>query len=214
MENSDILCIQEHWLYTYKHHLITEFSPDHRGFAKSVDMNDQLLPQERSRGHGGIAILWNKKIDKYITVQQDGGHRVQVIEINRKNNKWCIINTYMPCRGTHTKDDYEEILDEINEIIVRFGNTHNIIICGDMNASLHREPPNKQDLQLRKFMKEKNLLVKENPKGENTFSHHNGINMAKLDYILYSEDVHNVISADQIEESCNDVNVSDHAPLS
>ena len=45
----------------------------------------------------------------------------------------------MPCRGNgHTADDYQQILDEISEILTKYGGTAKFVIGGDMNTSFRR----------------------------------------------------------------------------
>jgi hypothetical protein len=49
----------------------------------------------------------------------------------------------MPTRGGNaTLDDYKAVLDELSEIIEKYRSTYDIIIGGDMNASLHRSDRN------------------------------------------------------------------------
>ena len=49
----------------------------------------------------------------------------------------------MPTRGGNaTLDDCKAVLDELSEIIEKYRSIYDIIIGGDMNASLHRSDRN------------------------------------------------------------------------
>ena len=66
MEQADITCIQEHWLYTFEHQELDRLSTSHNAHSKSVDMQNNILPTERTRGHAGIATIWKDSIDRAV----------------------------------------------------------------------------------------------------------------------------------------------------
>ncbi|CAC5365303.1 unnamed protein product [Mytilus coruscus] len=79
-----------------------------------------------------------KKFDQYTELLLD--RRNRIISIKLKYEKPLIlICAYMPTRGSNTYDDYQAVLDEIAEIVEKYGATADIILGGDMNASLHRK---------------------------------------------------------------------------
>ena len=119
----------------------------------------------------------------------------------------------MPCRNTHTGDDFEDTLSQLQEIMTKYRPTHHILICGDLNASLHRTPPNQQDNFLERFCKEEKLVFNEHLSPEDTFQHHNGLHTAKLDYILCGIESKHIISEAKIHHNANQLNASDHKPL-
>ena len=62
-----------------------------------------------------------------------------VITVKASPKPLCIMNVYMPSRGSTEADaEYEETLDQIHEIVIKFNASHDIVIGGDWNASLHR----------------------------------------------------------------------------
>lgn len=69
----------------------------------------------------------------------DGNTRIQVLTINSKPASTCLINLYMPSAQLNGDMEYKDTLDQINEIIDRYKETYQIIVYGDMNASLHRD---------------------------------------------------------------------------
>ena len=91
----------------------------------------------------------------------------------------------MPCRGrSYSAQDYSDTIDQLTEIISKFSASHNIILAGDMNGSIHREPPNIHDVALRNFLENFDLLPSQDYPTSPTFHHHDGISEAVIDYIL------------------------------
>ncbi|KAK3089114.1 hypothetical protein FSP39_000940 [Pinctada imbricata] len=203
----DIVCVQETWLYEFESNFILNLSPDHSATSKSVDRDDPITPAERSRGHGGVAIIWKNSHDKSIKILEDGGIRINVIEV-KTPQPLILINTYLPARNGGQKDSYAEILDELSEIIYKYRQTHEIIVMGDMNASLFRSPPNGQDIMFREFCVKSNIIVTDSYPQNDTFYHHNGKHSASLDYILPINNPSLVTDVRVLTEDA--VNLSDH----
>jgi hypothetical protein len=134
------------------------------------------------------------------------------IEVIIDSDFFCIINAYLPCRGIYSEADYEEILDEIGEIIQKYGPTHHIILMGDMNASLNKEIPNSRDKHFIRFCTE-NCIYTDVPK-ENTFFHVNGTDVNQSDYILCTlEDKELLLAYKTVGQTELVSNTSDHVPV-
>ena len=65
-------CINEHWLFSCEHTCTCKYSNSiSRDYfwtctsSPDVESSSYILPQA-SRGHGGVAILWHKLLDKFI----------------------------------------------------------------------------------------------------------------------------------------------------
>ncbi|VDI00229.1 Hypothetical predicted protein [Mytilus galloprovincialis] len=116
----------------------------------------------------------------------DGNNRIQVITINSSPLKTCLVNVYMPSLQVAGDLDYKDTLDQISEIIEKYKDSYQTIICGDMNASLHRDN-RRRDQNFKEFMSNNNLsLANRYPKAP-TFFHHNGKpNWAKCDTNIYT----------------------------
>ena len=54
------------------------------------------------------------------------------IKCNPRN--LCVINTYMPTRGPDSAKDYEDCLDQLREIVIKYQDNHTLILCGDLNG--------------------------------------------------------------------------------
>ena len=82
-------------------------------------------------------MLWKKEIGHLIQVQQDGGNRIQCIEV-KGQNPLMLISVYMPCKGlTDNSEHFTDCLDQLNEIFEKYSPTHTIIIGGDWNKDLY-----------------------------------------------------------------------------
>ena len=158
-------------------------------------------------GHGGVAIIWKDIHDNIIQPLEDGGVRINVIEI-KTPEPLIIVNSYLPARNGGQKDQYLEILDELSEIIYKYSPTHRIVIMGGMNASLFRTPPNVQDQMFRSFCTKHNITISDLYPQIDTFFHHNGKHSASLDYILQANN--QGLVSDVRVQTDDPVNLSDH----
>ena len=108
---SGILCLQEHWLFDFETHFLNGLSNCHSYHSKSVDAGDPISPLQRPRGCGGVAIIWPSDWDSKVERCHDGGVHIVAITIKCNPRNLCVINTYMPTRGTDSIKDYEDCLD-------------------------------------------------------------------------------------------------------
>ncbi len=139
LNTHDIVCIQEHWLYSFETHILnTLASPTHEAFTKCVDDNDPISPLQRPRGMRGVAVLWHRRLSHLVTVHPDGSDRVCVITIKTTSDRdLCVVTVYMPSRGlSDSEREFQAMLTELEEILLKFQVSHHIILAGDWNASL------------------------------------------------------------------------------
>ena len=156
-------------------------------FVKCFD--DDIIgdPIERRRGHAGVAISVNNKLQHLVELLPDGSNRVLAIRLNISKTL-IIVCVYMPTRGgKSTLDDYKSILDELSEIIEKYKQIADIIIGGDMNASLHRRDLNvPQDNAFANFIQLNKLQIPETCRKQSTFYHFNQRDQSQIDYFLQS----------------------------
>ena len=186
LEEHDLVCIQEHWLFNYEQNWISNNIKNLKVHIKSVDDDDPISHAQKIRGYGGIAIIGNnQQINDSLKELPDGNTRIQVLELKSNDIRVAIVNCYMPCRNSRTGlTDYDEALDRLGEILIKYRETHNIILAGDFNASLTRTPENSHDKKLRQFFKEHNIQQANTNTNTPTFHHHNGKDKAQIDYII------------------------------
>ena len=189
MRSHDLILIQEHWLYGFEKHKLHDFCND-RDFlctVKSSDDDDPITALQRSRGKGGTAVLWNSKIRDNISILPDGCNRLIAFILESNQASICVVNAYMPCRGSYTDDDFLQVLDEIREIKAKYVNKP-LLLVEDLNASSSRSPLTHRDKLLLKFMYDNDLhLPRLFPKGD-TYIHPSGKNSSQIDVILSPSD--------------------------
>ncbi|MES9904479.1 MAG: reverse transcriptase domain-containing protein [Sedimenticola sp.] len=209
-KTTDIILLQEHWLFKCQLHLLNEVNDQYIGSGKSVDMNDPIAPVQMPRGYGGVAILWNKNINHLVTDLDLGNERIKCIEIEAQK-PILIMCVYMPCRGS--KDnylDFQDCIAQIHEIIQTFQHTHRILIGGDLNESALTIADNRRSRCLHQFLRENELVTWET---DCTFIHPNGKDSSTIDFFLATDRVKQVVNSVKRVDDCIS-NVSDHYPVS
>ena len=209
MHNSvDIFLLQEHWLFDFELSELSEIYPKILGKGKAVDTDDPIPATYLPRGYGGVAILWKKELDKFIKHLPDGSNRIQCIRIEA-NKPIIIISVYFPTKSS--SDSYEsfcDCLDQLHEIIMKYGSSHDIIIGGDLNEDIYNdENKSGRKKRLLQFIEECNLTT--NQKGP-TFINVAGVDTSEIDYFLYPKN-RSLLSRRIIDLPFN---VSDHHPIS
>ena len=111
--NSDVILLQEHWLFECQLFILKGIHEDYNGAGKVVDFRDPITQVQMPRGYGGIGILWKKNIDHLVTELPDGGNRIQCVLIQAQK-PILLISTYMPCKGVN--DNYEAFLDCLDQL--------------------------------------------------------------------------------------------------
>lgn len=210
MANSvDIILIQEHWLFKCQLNLLNEVNEKLMASGKSVDFYDPIPPIQIPRGYGGVAILWNKNIDQLVNDLDFGNERIKCIELNTIN-PLLIVCVYMPCNGE--KDSYHAFVDcieQLQELILRFQSSHDIIIGGDFNENALVNNGSKRNQLFHTFLRENELVTKDTGY---TFIHPNGRDVSSIDFFLYKQkNLHKVIKISRLDFM---ENVSDHYPVS
>ena len=132
-KDSDIVCLQETW-YT-KHDLkhVNNLYDSFRGIGVSTtDYSDGIV-----HGHppGGVTIMWDVKIDRYVRLLDLNLDWCVAIEITLGFKKCTIFYVYMPCQGHDNEPMYVENLDILKAITDELYYTCYAIIC-DWNANL------------------------------------------------------------------------------
>ena len=123
----DILCIQEQRFGENKHQI------NERIKNLEKKSNCKVYHSKIPNKNLGIALLVKQHILNYIKnykVLTDG--RTQLLELNKENKIYNIINLYGPARETHRGDFYKNFLSQIK-------NLKNRIIIGDWNLILHAD---------------------------------------------------------------------------
>ena len=100
--------------------------------------------------------------------------------------------------------EFQECINEIYELIQKYGNTHKILI-GDLNEDLNNASGSKRNNYLREFINEGQLKFNNMSK---TFTNANGKECSEIDYFLHNLST----SYKEVLDSITS-NTSDHYPI-
>lgn len=207
-KTEDIILVQEHWLSKCQLNLLDEINEQFMTSGKSVDHYNPKSPAQIPRGYGGVAIIWNKNIDHIVNDLDIGRERINCIEFLLQR-PMLIVSVYMPCNGE--KDNYYsfmECVEQLQEIIYKYRDSHDIIIGGDFNENATQQLGTKRSKCLHKFLSDNNLVTR---KTENTFIHSNGRDTSLIDFIVYQETFESKIQIKRADHYIS--NVFDHYPV-
>ena len=131
-DKSDVLLIQEHWLYDFEFGNFSNVLTGSKYIAKSDMQNDVI---NYGRPYGGVAIIWKKSLVVEINEINTLSNRLCAIRITSHNLDIILVNIYMPCNEYNLNDEFIEILFEV----VTICNTYecsDIVIAGDFNCDI------------------------------------------------------------------------------
>ena len=157
--NSDIILLQEHWLWPFELDQLNTVLPGFSSFATS----DSRLTAESNltRGCGGVAFQWNSSLCvSPVTTTSD---RVFAVEIELSGITLTVVNVYFPAYGCD--EEYRECLSSLDDIVSSHS-SNPMLIAGDFNAHLGHlgglrghGSPNQQGLLLKQMIDRQELIV-------------------------------------------------------
>ena len=136
------------------------------------------------RDYDGVAVLWHSSIDHDIRPVDDGGERIQCVEVTVSgNDKLLVVSVYFPTKGgTDSVMDFQDCLDQLYEIFQKYQTTHHIITGGDLNEDLSSAGKRNKRLDyLINFISELNFNYTCSVK---TFMNSTGVDCTETDYFL------------------------------
>ena len=186
----------------------------HTCFARSVDDDDPISPYQRPRGYGGIAVFIPLQWAAITKNTMDGDHRLSVTTIDLPNLKLCVVNCYLPCHGYRTSySDYNDCLIQLREIFIKFSPSYEIVLCGDMNATIMKESPDSHDTLLDNFCKDMCFVIPPGSDSGPTFRHPDG-RVSRIDFImLHHSNLHLISEVKYEDDDSAHLNTSDHIAL-
>ena len=206
---NDILCIQEHWLYSFEEEFLKELLPGLHFHIKCVDDAYPIGPLMKPKGTAGVAIIWNSNINSLITPLQDGSHRCMLVQVGDMPPTF-ILNTYMPTNGS--SDDYGDVLDEVHVIYEKYSTLGEIIWVGDQNGDLNRRKPYENDKLLTEAIHELGIVSVDKSKTP-TYHHFVGGITSKIDYMFIQPQTLSKVSKFRIDVR-HPLNLSCHDAIS
>ena len=207
---SDIVLVQEHWLYDFELDRLVEHIDGVDLVGVSAMESDSLT---FGRPHGGCAIIIKRRLGCSIShVPTDSRRLCACICDFKDNTRLLVINTYMPCDGS----DIAMFLDELQNIagiIEHYNDINYVIVGGDFNADLERTYSLRGSV-LKSFCSNFDLhLCVTNDVARIEFTYFNEFSNAKsvVDHFLISENLSEKLFHYECLQDGN--NLSDHMPL-
>ena len=209
-KDSDIVCLQETW-YTKQDlkHVNNLYDSFHGIGVSTTDYSDGIV-----HGHppGGVTIMWDVKIDRYVRPLDLNLDWCVAIEITLGFKKCTILYVYMPCQCHDNEPMYVENLDILKAITDELDYTCYAII-GDWNANLCDIDNSLFAGHMKNFCSETNLNISSCahlPERSYTYVSERWNTTSWLDHVIASNDFHNSISKINI---IYDVSDEDHIPF-
>ena len=205
----DVVLVQEHWQFDCQLDSLNTVCQKYIGCGKAVDTGNPILPVQMPRGYGGVAVLWKDSIDHLVNKVSDGGNRIQCVEIASRE-PLLLISVYMPCKGLRENvEEFQDCLAQVQEIIVKYSDSHGIIVGGDFNEDFFSEKASTRLHSLKTFVKESGLSTQQTAK---TYMNNDGVDTSLIDYIFFNEKLDRksprITRLEDIHSS-----VSDHYPV-
>ncbi len=167
----------------YKQDNLRNYWDEHDYFIASVDEDHPFSPLQPPRGYGGVAIVWKRsltRIHRPVLRSPD----IVATELTIEGKVLLCISVYMPCRGKRDADtQFSRVLDHLYQILQDHINIP-ILLGGDWNSSLTRNPPEPRDIKLRQFITQNHLTTLPIPPHVPTFMHHNKKDQSQIDYLF------------------------------
>jgi endonuclease/exonuclease/phosphatase family metal-dependent hydrolase len=121
-----------------------------------------------------------------------------------------VINAYMPCRGQYSNAEFQQEIDQLEEICLKFHDYH-IVLAGDFNIDTSKNVDSRTRYFTR-FVKNNDLqevFKIEQP----TFRQHSGKGHSKIDYIFINNKLKEAMSTAEYKVLQDPLNCSDHDAL-
>ena len=128
----DIVLLQETWMFRSQLPMLSSISNEFVGYGLSSMKDEQQI--HTGRPFGGIAMLWRKSLNKYISIVTYDCDRIVGLKFESNSFAALFVCVYLPYDCSDNFDDYMFLLAKISQIIDEF-QTPYVYVCGDFNAN-------------------------------------------------------------------------------
>ena len=143
-ENSDIVFLQEHWLFPSDLSSLNNVHQDFMSYGiSSIDPSDSLI---LGRPYGGVAVLWKNDLAQFVNPVSFNDDRIIGLECHINNVKILFLGVYLPYDNKRNFDQYVYYLSKLKSIIDDFDSPH-VCLLGDFNADVYKQSEFGNELQ-------------------------------------------------------------------
>ena len=206
--NSDIICVQEHWLLPSNLNCFNEFNSHFIGFSSSAMDSVAGRGILRGRPFGGVGVLVNRchahKVKCLATAE-----RFLILSVHNV----IIINVYLPvCKEQNGYiNDMSDIFSGISYVLDQYPD-YSVIVAGDFNCDIVSD--NIGCKLVAQFMVEHRLACCDkwcNKDIKYTYCHASLDSRSFIDHFLVSNSICSQVEGCEVVDS--GVNLSDHLPI-
>ena len=130
-ENSDVVFLQEHWLFPSDLPSLNNIHPDFISFGVSaMDPSTMLMS---GRPYGGVAVLWRKSLTHLVKPLTYDDDRILGLELDQGETKFLFLGVYLPYCAPCNFESYVSYLGKIKAIVDEFDSPY-VCALGDFNA--------------------------------------------------------------------------------
>ena len=205
---SDILMLQETWLYNFEHTMFNNVLPLSQSHA--VSAMDEAEIGRRGRPYGGCSIVWHNNLNLSIEPLKMLSTRICAAHIKGENINCIIASIYMPSDDNNNDncETFGDVLYELSTLIALYDDC-DIIIGGDFNVDFDRALSRNLNI-FKHFMNDEELLCPSIHVTANNFTREDiHGNRSFIDHFLLSENIiHNNFNI-----AYDGNNLSDHKPI-
>lgn len=151
---SDIVFIQEHWLFPSDLSLLNNVHSDYMAYGiSSIDPTDGLL---LGRPFGGVAVLWRNNLAPFVKPITYADDRIIGLECDIGDHKLLFLGVYLPYDTKQNFDQYVHYLAKVKCIVDDFDSPY-VCVLGDFNADIIKQSDFGKELQ--SFCDDANLKI-------------------------------------------------------
>ena len=205
MLHNDVLLLQEHCLFTSHLHKLQGVG--NVELVGKSSMNENIMLQ--GRPFGGCAILYKSNLACKSVVIGCNNDRLCALLLNFSDTcNILLFNVDMPCDSGRVNEDFDDVLNEIEQIIHQINPLH-IIVGGDLNTDFNRSTYNSR--VLREFVQAQDMNVCIDMEIANVpYTFIGPSSISRIDHFLISSELAKlVVSCNIVDEHLH----SDHVPL-
>ena len=206
-EKSDVLLLQEHWLYNFEFNEFNRILKRCKYVSKS-SMNECCINE--GRPFGGVAILFKDVNGFFFEEIPTISDRIVAVRFQFGSFRCVFASIYMPCNVASNNDEFFEILTELSMLSSIYDDI-NLIIGGDFNVNYQIHSTRSE---IFKNFKSNIELFCPNADGENKYSYsfmNSAGDRSMIDYIFLNHEIISKITNFEILYEGD--NLSDHFPL-
>ena len=205
---SDVVFIQEHWLFPSE---LTSLNNIHHDFVSfgvsSMDPSTNLIV---GRPYGGVAVLWKNYLSPFIRPVSYDDDRIIGLEYSFCDFKMLFVGVYLPYDTKNNFGQYVYYLAKLKTIVDDFDSPY-VCMLGDFNADIVKNSTFGKELN--RFCTDANLLIPDLmylPPDSVTHVNSGHGTEGWLDHVICTNGFRSLLSEVGI---CHSILSSDHFPI-